>query len=282
MTEPYTLLRVALSLFNLPPNQLSREQMDQVNVQAGNEFHIENKVLNSREASTVIIGAEEVERLYQEIRTRYDDEDSFLKDLEQNQLAESSLRTALYRQCKVDTILEWVASRSATINEVEIGLYYHLHTENFTRPEQREVCHIYISINPDYNENTRENALLRMQDIKSRLQKKPYKFADLALQHSECPTALQGGLLGVVPRGKLYPELDAALFTLNKGDISDIIESEIGYHVLLCKDIRKAETVSLAKAAPKIRHLMQERAKQNCQRAWLANLATITDTREHS
>jgi len=67
------------------------------------------------------------------------------------------------------------------------------------------------------------------------------KFADLALKHSECPTALQGGVLGIVPRGKLYPELDAVLFSLKVGAVSDIVESEIGFHLLLCK--QKSEKV---------------------------------------
>ena len=111
-----------------------------------------------------------------------------------------------------------------------------------------------------------------MQDISVKLQKKPYKFADLALKHSECPTALQGGVLGIVPRGKLYPELDAVLFSLKVGAISDIVESEIGYHLLLCKQIQKAETLSLQKATPKIRQLMNDRSRQACQRAWLAGL----------
>ena len=94
----------------------------------------------------------------------------------------------------------------------------------------------------------------------------------MALKNSECPTALQGGMLGIVPQGKLYPEIDAVLFKLKTGDISEIVESEIGFHLVLCKQILKPETLSLQKATPKIRQLMKERAKRTCQRAWLAQL----------
>ena len=94
----------------------------------------------------------------------------------------------------------------------------------------------------------------------------------MALKHSECPTALQGGVLGIVPRGTLYPELDTVLFSINAGEISDIVESEIGFHIVLCKQIQRAETLSLQKAAPKIRELMLERSRRTCQRAWLASL----------
>jgi peptidyl-prolyl cis-trans isomerase C len=95
------------------------------------------------------------------------------------------------------------------------------------------------------------------------------------LKHSECPTALHGGVLGKFPRGKLYPELDEVLFKLKLGEISDPVKSEIGFHVLLCMSIQKAENLSLAKATPKIRQLMTERARRICQRAWVANLPAL-------
>ena len=271
-TDAYTLLRAALALYKKTPDELQADELTQATIQADNEFKIENRILNAPEAGAVIISDTELQAAYQEIRGRYDDDESFFRELEKNHLNQDSLSAALFRQCRVNVVMELIALRAPEVSEAEIGLYYHLHTEQFNRPELREACHIFVSINPDYAENTREAALLRMQDISVKLQKKPYQFADLALKHSECPTALQGGVLGIVPRGKLYPELDAVLFSLKVGAISDIVESEIGYHLLLCKQIQKAETLSLQKATPKIRQLMNDRSRQACQRAWLAGL----------
>jgi len=271
-TNPYALLRASLALFKKSPDELQENELRQAEVQAINEFKIENRVLNAPEAGAVIISDKELEAAYQEIRDRYEDDESFFSDLEKNHLDKDSLSAALYRQCRVNVVMELIASRAPDVNEVEIGIYYHLHPEQFNRPELREACHIFISINPDYPENTRETALSRMQEISAKLQKKPYKFAELALKHSECPTALQGGVLGIVPRGKLYPELDAVLFSIKAGEISEIVESEIGFHLVLCKQIQRAETLSLQKATPKIRQIMKERSRRTCQRAWLASL----------
>ena len=270
--DPYTLLRTALTLFKKKPAELQSEELTQAQVQALSEFNIEKRILNSPEAGLVIISDQELESAYQEVRDRYIDEDSFRSDLDKNGLSTESLKAALLRQSRVNVVMELIASRSPTINEVEIGIYYHLHTEQFNRPEMREACHIFISINPDYPENTREAALTRAQELYVKLQKKPFKFADLALKHSECPTALQGGVLGVVPKGKLYPELDEVLFNMKAGEISQPVESEIGFHLVLCKQIQKAETLSLQKATPKIRQMMSDRSRQKCQRAWLASL----------
>jgi peptidyl-prolyl cis-trans isomerase C len=271
-TDPYALLRASLALFKKTPDELQADELRQAAVQAVNEFKIENRILNAPEAGAVIISDKELQAAYQEIRDRYVDDEAFFSDLEKNHLDKDSLNAALYRQCRVNVVMELIASRAPDINEVEIGIYYHLHPEQFNLPERREACHIFMSINPDYPENTREAAWSRMQELKTKLQKKPYKFADLALKHSECPTALQGGVLGILPRGKLYPELDAVLFSIKAGEISDIVESEIGFHLVLCKQIQRAETLSLQKATPKIREMMNERSRRTCQRAWLASL----------
>ena len=270
--DPYTLLRAALTLFKKKPDELQAAELKQAEVQALNEFNIESRILNAPEAGAVIISERELQAAYQEIRARYEDDESFVSDLEKNDLNKETLNAALFRQCRVNVVMELIASRAPTISEIEIGIYYHLHAEQFNRPERREACHIYISINPDYPENTRETAFSRMQELSEKLQKKPYKFAELALKHSECPTALQGGVLGLVPRGKLYPELDAVLFSIKAGEISEIVESEIGFHLVLCKQIQRAETLSLLKATPKIRQIMNERSRRTCQRAWLASL----------
>ncbi|MGR9014498.1 MAG: nitrogen fixation protein NifM [Gammaproteobacteria bacterium] len=273
--EAYNLLRAALALFKKSPDELNEAELQQAKTQALNEFKIESLVLNTPEAAAVIITEQELQQAYQEVSERYEDEDGFFGDLEKNRLTIDALQAALHRQCKVNTVLDLIASRAPVISEVDIGIYYHLHRDQFHRPERREVNHIFISINPDYPENTLETALMRAEELSAKLQKKPHKFADLAIRHSECPTALQGGVLGMVPRGTLYPELDEVLFSLKTGEVSNPVKSEIGFHVLICKSIQKPETLSLAKATPKIRQLLNERARRNCQREWIAGLTNI-------
>ncbi len=139
----YALLRAALALFKKTPDELQAAELKQAEVQASNELKIENRILNAPEAGAVIISDKELQDAYQEIRDRYEDDDSFFSDLEKNHLDKDSLHTALYRQCRVNVVLELIASRAPNISEVEVGIYYHLHAEQFNRPELREACHIY-------------------------------------------------------------------------------------------------------------------------------------------
>jgi peptidyl-prolyl cis-trans isomerase C len=273
--EPYTLLRAAQALFKKAPAELGPEELRRAERQARSEYDIETRVLHSAEAAGVVISARELELAFAEVRSRFESDEAFRTALAANRLDETSLKAALARQCKVNTVLERVAARSPKVNEVDVGIYYHLHPEKFRLPEQRMARHILISINPDYPENTREQARRRIEEIAGILQRKPYKFPDLALKHSECPTALNGGELGTVVRGKLYPELEAALFALKENEISAAVETEIGFHLIQCLKIIRAETLSLKKATPKIKALIQERYRRNCQRTWLASLTAV-------
>lgn len=270
--DPYTLLRAALGLYKKPPADLDDHQLRHVRRQARNEYDIENRVLRSTEAAGVIISDQELQSAFNEIRGRFETVDDFSRALSANDLDEKSLRAALARQCKVNNVLEKVASRSPKVNEVEIGIFYHLHPEKFHLPERRMARHILISINPDYPENNRENALKRIESIAGILRRKAHQFPDLALKNSECPSALNGGDLGMIAKGKLYPELERALFSLKENEVSSVVETEIGFHLIQCQKIIRAETLSLKKATPKIRQLMQERSRRVCQRTWLAGL----------
>jgi parvulin-like peptidyl-prolyl isomerase len=112
----------------------------------------------------------------------------------------------------------------------------------------------------------------RINTIAERVKVKPKHFAKFARENSECPTAMQDGLVGEVKRGMLYPELDAVLFSLQEGEISEVVESEIGYHILLCEKISPQKKIPRVKAENRIQKLLQERAHRACQKDWLDSL----------
>ncbi len=278
--EPYTLLRAALALFEKSPAELSPEELSHTETQARNEFTLETRVLNSPEAAAVIVPDKELNLAFAEVQKRFENSKAFETALAANSLTIETLKAALFRQCKVNNVLESVAAHAAPIDNDEIERYYHAHPEKFHCPEQRTARHILISVNPDFPENTPEMALKRIEEIAEKLKRKPKKFADLALKNSECPTAFNGGELGNVIAGKLHPELDVTLFALKENEISGVVETEAGLHLIQCLKIIRPETMSLKTATPKIRSAMQERQKQLYQKAWLANLPKVSESHD--
>jgi len=268
----YHLLRASLSKFGKNPSELNSSELNEVQIQAEQGFELERKIISSSEAQGVVLTKSLVTKMFDDVKKRYTSEDEFIHDLELNNLNEKKLYDALYRELLVETVLDKVASRSPEISKMDIMIYFYLHKEKFTKPETREAYHILITLNDDYEENTREEALSRLSVIRKRLLKKPGRFGEQALKHSECPTALNNGLLGNIPQGELYPELDEVMFSLKEGEISDIIESPTGLHLLHCKSISNAGPVSLKTAEPKIREHLLAKRRRMCQKNWLSEL----------
>lgn len=270
---PYNRLRTALALFGKPLSELEPDEKRRVFAQAEKEYRIEQLILESPEAVGVMVGDGELSRAFEEVKGKYPDDEAFRLGLEAGGLDEDSLKQALARQCKVNTLLDKVdAANPVEISEVEIGIYYHANFDKFQQPERRDTYHILISINEDFPENSRPKALERIHGLAEKLVKKPWLFGELAQRYSECPTAMRGGRIGLVRRGQLYPEIDTVLFKLGIGQVSEVVESEVGFHVVLCKTIQPPQTLSLKKATPHIRKILAERLRESHRREWISGL----------
>lgn len=268
----YHVLRSAVEKYAKGVFELTDNELALVCKRADKSYALESKVLTSDEARGVVVQQEQVERALQELAARYPDYNAFLEDLNANGLNEDDLHHALSRELLFDAIMKKVASRSVPISDIDVQLFYQLHRERFSSPETRHARHLLITINPDYADNQRDNARARIDDLHRQLQDEPASFEELVLRHSECPTAMQGGVLGKLSRGRLYPELDEALFAMQENQISDVVESELGFHILLCEKIEPARSVPLNEVEHKIRFLLEERQQRHCQKAWLAKL----------
>lgn len=268
----YHLLRSALDQFSRNPGELAPEQYQQVRRRADKSYQLESLVLSSSEAEGLVIPDDQIDGALEAVAGRYADEHEFLADLENNGLDTSGLRRALHRELLFDAVMQRVAAKAASINDIDVRLFYEMHQDRFASPELRVARHILITINPDYVENTAVAAMARMQQVTQKLGQRANRFSDMARRHSECPTAMDGGRLGDIRRGTLYPALDAELFRMKEGEVSPIVESEVGLHLLLCEKIKPAKRIPFSRAEAQVRTLLEERRRRNCQKAWLAEL----------
>ncbi|OIR15322.1 foldase protein PrsA precursor [mine drainage metagenome] len=268
----YLALKAAQKLYGKSPSALQPEEFERAQSMAQQQHKLEARVLAAAEARDAIVPPSTLKAAMQEIRGRYPNEEEFADDLARNGLDEAGLAVALEREMKVEAILEKVGAQAAKISDMDVELYYQYHPEQFRRPETRLARHILITINEAIAENTRAEAGKRIAAVQARLAREPQRFEEQAQKHSECPTALDGGKLGDLPRGKLFPELDKALFEMKAGEVSGVLESELGFHVLRCDAITEAGVLGYDQAKPHIRKLMEQKRKRVCQQAWMKQL----------
>ena len=274
----YPLLKVAQQKFSANPSDLSDEQRTQALQIAQRKVQIEDAVLHSQEAAGVTIPADQVNAAVNQIVASLGGEDGLDSVLQILGLEADDLATAIGRELRVEAVLDRVCATLDPVTETDARLYYYMNPDRFVRPEIRVARHILVTINPDFPENTREVALRRITEIGQRLQKKPERFAEQALKHSECPSSLDGGKMGNVMRGKIYPELETVLFEMKAGQVSDVVESPLGFHVLMCDSIQPSGTLELDEILPRLRDKLEQQQRDRLQKRWISELLQAQTT----
>jgi peptidylprolyl isomerase/peptidyl-prolyl cis-trans isomerase C len=268
----YLTLKLARELYRKSPGGLAPEERRRVDKVALRQQQIEARILATPEAAAVVLPASALAQSLAEIRGRYAGEDEFHADLGDNGLNEAELRRALERDLVVEAVLEGVASRTGAVGDADVEIFYLMHRDRFRQPETRSLRHVLVTINESVATSSRAAALAKIEAIRERLRKSPERFEEQALKHSECPTALNGGLLGDLPRGKLFPELEPAAFALAAGELSAVLESPLGFHVLRCDAIKAEQVLPLEAVIERLRSHLDDNRRQKAQKAWIAGL----------
>lgn len=270
----YLLLRVALDAFDKPPHELNDSERSKADNQVKVALAIQEKVLKSKEASDVSVPESVLDDAVATIVKRYESHEDFLKAMEHNGMSEQSLREAIKRELMVDAIITRLSGEASEVTDAEIEIYYLEHQEKFDIQEARLTRHILITINDEYEGNDRDSAKQRIDAIAQSLHESPEQFPDLAKKHSECPTSLEGGLMGKVIPGKLFPELESVLYDMDEGETSDVVESPVGFHILKCDAVEPARRIPLHEVRDKIRGFLSDRKQKRFMRSWLSDTSS--------
>lgn len=265
MRQGYLELKLSWQLFEKTPETLTEHERGRLLAVAAKQQAIEQCILSSAEAANVIVVGRTLSTRLEEIRKRYASEDEFAQDLERVGIGEVELVQAIERDLRVDAVLEKVASSAATVSAVDAEIFYCLHPEAFDRPESRRLRHILLTFS---NTKKKARAFAQLEAFRWNV-KGAEKFGEAALRHSHCPTATEGGKLGVVKRGQLYPELEPAAFSLSEGEISRVLESPIGLHIARCDEILPGGIMPFVEVQEMIIDHLFEKRRLKKQRDWL-------------
>lgn len=132
-------------------------------------------------------------------------------------------------------------SKAVEVAEEDIAAFYTANARYFEVPEQVEASHILITVT---NDEQKAEARAKIDAIRERLVAGE-DFAKLASENSDCPSAKQGGNLGYFGRGQMVPPFEKAAFALATNEISDVVETTFGFHVIKVTDKREASKKAL-------------------------------------
>ena len=130
--------------------------------------------------------------------------------------------------------------KSITVGEADLKSYYDQNVARLSGNPERRASHILINAPTTAPVADREKAKARANELLAEVKKTPASFAEVAKKNSQDPgSAPAGGDLDFFARGAMVKPFEDAAFSMKKGDISDVVESDFGYHIIQLTDIRE-------------------------------------------
>jgi peptidyl-prolyl cis-trans isomerase C len=230
------------------------------------------RVLEQEAASRKIAVADtDIDGQIAELKKRFPDEATFAKELAARGMSAADLRSEARSQIAISKMMEAEVTPKATVGEGDVKAFYEQNPNQFKQPETFRASHILIRVEPSATDASKKQARAQVEGLLGQL-RAGADFAALAKAHSQDGSAPNGGDLNYFPRGQMVEPFQKAVDALQVGEISGIVETQFGYHIVKLTDKRPARTVPLAEASPQIGQFLLRRAQQQKANEFLQSL----------
>ncbi len=223
---------------------------------------IDNELLyQAAEKEKVEIDEEQLKAQWSRVEERMKNDAGYKKNIEKMNLSTDEMKHQIKRQMMIQKFVTDKFMNTTTVPRDEIEAYYESNKKMFHMPEQVRASHILIKVEQGADEKKKAEAKKQIEDIKKQIQNGA-DFAALAQKYSQCPSKSNGGDLGYFSRGKMVKPFEDVAFRLKQGEVSDIVTTIFGYHLIKVTGKKVESTVPLDEASPRIASFLKQRKVQ--------------------
>lgn len=191
--------------------------------------------------------------------------------LDKATIDETQLKALITKGLIVRRLLRRDVIRQIKVSEAEMQAFYRKHPEFFNRREKVRIRHIMISGDGSGNLSKKGEALVRIQAILKKILEGG-NFAALALEYSDDSSSAQGGDLGYLERDQIIKPIAEAAFSLKSGEVSDILETHLGYHLVQLVNRTPSSQLAYRNARTKIERTLRRNKENAATDKYLAKL----------
>ena len=182
-----------------------------------------------------------------------------------------SYKNHLRDQIMVSKITRFEIGNRVKVSEKSIIKYYKENQKEFWQEGKVKARHILFIAERGSSEKIRREKLQQAKKILLKL-RKCNDFAKLAMKYSEDISASNGGDVGFVGRGKMVPEFEEAVFNLKPGQVSDIVKTEYGYHIIKVEEVLPGKTLTLKDVKNRIHQILTMQMQKQVYDVWMNEL----------
>ena len=227
----------------------------------------------SQEAKTrkVTCTEAEIDDRLKQMQGQFPNEDAFKKALGERNMTIERLRNDTRDNLVISKMMESEVATTPGASDAEAKDFYDKNPDKFKQTEQIRASHILIRVDEKADAPTKQKARARIDGILKRA-KGGEDFAKLAKENSADGSAAQGGDLNYFGRGQMVPAFDEAAFSLKPGQISDVVTTQFGYHIIKVTDRKDAATVPLEQVSERVKQFISGQKKQAKADEFIASL----------
>jgi peptidyl-prolyl cis-trans isomerase SurA len=192
------------------------------------------------------------------------------KEVEKAGLSWEDYKTTMRNGLLTQEVVRREVGSHINIGADEVKKYYDEHPQEFTRPEQVVLAEIFLSTEGKAPEEI-ESVQRKAEDLRNRVMKGD-DFNEIAKRYSQGSTAKDGGDLGTFKKGELAPQLEGVVFKMDKGQITDVIQTKTGFEVLKIDNHYQAGLQPMEKVNDEIMNRIYMQKMQPTLRDYLAQL----------
>lgn len=194
-------------------------------------------------------------------RKQFSSQADFEKALKGVNMNEKQLRDLAQRNIIIDNLLQKEVFSKITVTEADAKKFYDENPDKFKMPERTRASHILISADQKATPEEKKKAKEKAAAVRKRVAGGE-DFAAVAKSDSNCPSASKGGDLGYFGKGQMVPEFEKAAAALKLGELSDVVETPFGYHIIKVTERKPSETVKFAEVKSRIEEYLKSQKAQ--------------------
>ena len=205
------------------------------------------------------------------MRKQFPTEEEFQKALAARGMTPDRLRADAKIDMAINKLMEGEVASLPEATDAQVREFYDKNPDKFKQDETVRASHILIPVDAKADDAARKAARAKADAI-ARKAKGGEDFAQLARENSSDGSAANGGDLGPMRRGQTVANFDKALFAMQPGQISDVVDTEFGFHIIKVTEKTPPSTVPFEQVSPRIRDFLTEQQKQDKAQAFIEAL----------
>lgn len=207
-----------------------------------------------------------------QLKDRFPNADDFEALLKEQNITEAVLREKMEKGIRIQKLIDEKVKNKITISDEEVKSFYEENKTKFVKQESVKASHILIRVEEGSDEAASDAAKKKTEALLKRV-RSGEDFATLAKENSEDPSAAQNsGELGFFTKKQMVPEFSEAAFALKVGDISDVVKTAYGYHIIKCEEKKPQREVPFEEVREDITQYKQDMALQTKLSDYISNL----------